>query len=147
MLPFILSYHLSINKTHSQLLTFILQRQHCSLPHLSCVRNLQAAWKDFIGFLHIRVATCTTLNYFIILSVILCLQSWGWAHTAFAVPPPALGREFAVVLSPGDISSACPRGAGTWSWAAGIGVHMLLAYPACLKMALMTLNSQMVIFI
>lgn len=75
------AYHISINKTLSQVLTFIFWREHYSLPHLSCVRNLQAAWEEFIGFLHIHVATYTTLNNFIILSEILCLRSWGWAHS------------------------------------------------------------------
>lgn len=94
------AYHISINKTLSQVLTFILWREHYSLPHPSCVRNLQAAWEEFIGVLHIHVATYTTLNNFIILSVILFLRSWGWAHTAFAVLTSAFGRELAVVLSP-----------------------------------------------
>lgn len=98
--------------------------------------------KIFIGFLHIPVASHTTLNNFIILSVILCLWSWGWARTAFAVLTSALGREFAVLFSPQEHQKCLSQLQGyrdlkLWLICWHQCVHAS-SHPACSKTALMT---------
>lgn len=79
VLPFIPSYPISINKTPSQLLIFVFQREHYSVSHLSCVRNLQAAWKDFYrpsayscGYLHHSKQFSYSICDFVLAELGLC---------------------------------------------------------------------------